>query len=61
VIFGIGSNLKVLIMKYILVNWPKSQQFMEDNRCFQCIEIEGAVFVPEDVYDYYINGNVNAI
>ena len=28
-------------MKYILVNWPKSQQFMEDNRCLQCIEIEG--------------------
>ena len=47
-------------MKYILVNWPKSQQFMEDNRCFQCIEIEGAIFVPENVYDYYINGNVNA-
>ena len=47
-------------MKYILVEWPKSQQFMfmEDNRCLQCVEIEGGMFVPEDVYDYYINGNV---
>lgn len=48
-------------MKYILVNWPQSQKFMEDNRCFSCIEIEGAVFVPENVYNYYINGDVNAI
>ena len=48
-------------MRYILVNWPKSQQFMEDNRCFPCIEIDGAMLVPENVYDYYVNGNINAI
>lgn len=34
---------------------------MEDNRCLKCIEIEGAIFVPENVYDYYISGNTNAI
>lgn len=34
---------------------------MEDSRCFQCTEIENAMFVPENVYDYYINGNINAI
>ena len=47
--------------RYILVDWPQSQQFMEDDRCLQCIEIEGAMFVPEDVYDYYINSNIDAI
>lgn len=47
--------------RYILVSWPKSQQFMEDDRCLQCIEIEGAMFVPENVYDYYINSNIDAI
>ena len=45
-------------MRYILVEWPKSQQFMEDDRCLPCIEIDGAIFVPENVYDYYVNGNV---
>lgn len=48
-------------MKYILVEWPTSQQFFEDSRCLKCIEYDGAMFVPENVYDYYINGNVNAI
>ena len=57
-----NSDLNIISMnKYILIQWPKSQQFMEDNRCLQCIEIEGAIFVPENIYDYYINGNVNAI
>ena len=47
--------------RYILVEWPKSQQFIGDNRCLLCVEIDGAIFVPEDVYDHYINGDVNTI
>lgn len=42
-------------MKYILVTWPQSQKFMEDNRCFQCIEIEGAMFVPENFETFLIS------
>ena len=57
-----NSGLNIISMsRYILVDWPQSQEFMEDDRCLQCIEIEGAMFVPEDVYDYYINSNIDAI
>ena len=47
-------------MKYILVEWPQSQQFIDDSRCHVCIKIEGAMFVPEKVYNYYIKGDINA-
>ena len=46
--------------KYIIVTWPKSQQFMEHtrfNECYLVQAIEGqealaaAYFVPEDLYN----------
>ena len=46
--------------EYILVEWPRSQTFMQDSRCYQCVDIEGAIFVPKNVYNYYINGDINA-
>ena len=57
------------MLKYVLVTWPISQKFMDRHDCFMCYAgrefddpaLDGAYFVPEDVYDYYCNGNVNAI
>ena len=62
-----GSNFKkVNIMRYVLVEWPESQEFIGREGCHYCSptedgQLDQAMFVPENVYDYYINGNANAI
>lgn len=35
---------------YVLVHWPESQKFMDNEECLPCDSIEGALFVPEDIY-----------
>jgi len=37
--------------KYYLVEWPESQEFIGRENCYICTEIDGAVFVPEDLYE----------
>jgi hypothetical protein len=55
-------------MKYILVDWPESQEFIGRDGCYFCqinedddLSLDQAIFVPENVYDHYINGNINTI
>lgn len=36
---------------YVLVHWPKSQAFMDNNKCLTCDSVEGALFVPKNIYD----------
>lgn len=51
--------------KYILVRWPECQYFMHRTDCFLCftkqeftdVSMDGAYFVPEDIYDDYVNNN----
>ena len=48
--------------KYILVRWPECQYFMHRADCFLCFtntefedtSMDGAYFVPEEVYKEYI-------
>lgn len=55
--------------RYILVEWPDSQAFMGRSDCYFCqcndensfAALDQAMFVPENIYDSYINGNVNTI
>ena len=50
-------------MRYVLVEWPESQEFMGRSNCYfcQCNDensfgaLDQAMFVPENVYDSYIN------
>ena len=57
------------MLKYVLVTWPTSQIFMNRHDCFMCYAgkefddpaLDGAYFVPENVYEYYCKGNINAI
>lgn len=37
--------------KYILLTWPESQDYIGEEGCYSCREIDGAVFVPEDFYE----------
>ncbi len=44
------------MVKYIKVDWPESQKFMEEeyeDTCYQCDDM--VVFVPEDLYNEIIN------
>jgi hypothetical protein len=49
--------------RYILIEWPESQEFMGRSDCYfcQCNDensfgtLDQAMFVPENVYDSYIN------
>lgn len=43
-------------MRYILVEWPESQKFMDDEECI--ISEDCSCFVPEDVY-YDVNGFIH--
>jgi hypothetical protein len=54
--------------KYILVEWPESQYFIGLKGCYfislnedDDLSLDQAIFVPENVYDHYINGNINTI
>ena len=43
-------------MRYILVEWPKSQEFMGQKGCYYCNpgendQLDQALFVPEDIYE----------
>lgn len=38
-------------MKYIKTDWPESQEFMDKEGVYKCIEDTGSLFVPEDLYD----------
>lgn len=35
---------------YVLVHWPESQMFMDNDKCLVCDSIDGALFVPEKIY-----------
>lgn len=53
-------------MRYVLVEWPESQEFIGREGCYYCSptedgQLDQAMFVPENIYDYYINGNVNNV
>jgi len=37
--------------KYILVEWPESQEYMERPGTFLCPDLNGAYFVPEDMVE----------
>lgn len=37
--------------KYILLEWPESQDYIGEEGCYVCTEISGAVFVPENMYE----------
>lgn len=37
--------------KYVLVEWPESQKFMDHDECYSCPAIDGAMFVPEKIYN----------
>lgn len=55
VISIVGSNLKINIMRYILVGWPESQKFIGREGCYYCnptenVQLDQAIFVPEDLY-----------
>ena len=43
--------------KYIKVNWPESQKFIDYEECYNISNIEGdsITFVPEDIYKEVIN------
>lgn len=49
--------------KYILVRWPECQYFMDRSDCFLCFtntefedtSMDGAYFVPEEVYNEIAN------
>ena len=43
-------------MRYILVDWPESQKFMENEDCI--ISEDSSCFVPEDIY-YKTNGFIH--
>lgn len=43
-------------MKYILVEWPESQKFMDIEECI--LSEKASYFVPEDIY-YSVNGFIH--
>lgn len=55
--------------RYVLVEWPESQEFIGRPDCYfcQCNDensfgaLDQAMFVPENIYNSYINGKVNTI
>ena len=36
--------------RYVLVEWPESQEFVGHPDCHLCTELDNAYFVPEDLY-----------
>lgn len=46
-------------MKYIKIEWPESQKFMEYEECYTISNTDGdsVTFVPEDLYDEIIYKN----
>ena len=36
---------------YVLVHWPESQAFMDNDECLTCDSVKGALFVPKKIYD----------
>lgn len=47
------TNRMAATEKYILLHWPESQDFIGNRECFMCAEINGAVFVPENLLNKY--------
>lgn len=39
------------MIKYVLLTWPESKDYIGEEGCYICTEIDGAVFVPEDMYE----------
>lgn len=37
--------------KFILVEFPESQKYINNKECYVCFELASAVFVPEDIYN----------
>lgn len=37
--------------KYLLIEWPESQEFMDNEECYPCVDLDGAYFVPEEIYN----------
>lgn len=49
--------------KYVLIRWPECQYFMDRSDCFLCFtntefedtSMDGAYFVPEEIYNEHIH------
>lgn len=43
--------------KYLLIEWPESQEFMDNEECYPCVDLDGAYFVPESTYETLLSKN----
>ena len=44
-------NVFIAMIKYVLLTWPEAQDYIGKEGCYICTEIDGAVFVPEYMYE----------